>query len=50
MKMTGKILSAQRKTLSITNPKSRDIELNQSLHRVRNEQPTASGMAQFPPS
>jgi hypothetical protein len=38
-------LSARRKTLSITNPTWIDMGFNQSLHMVRNKQPTALGMA-----
>jgi hypothetical protein len=33
------------KNLSITNPTWTDMGLNQSLHRVRNEQPTVLFMA-----
>jgi len=45
MKMTRKTLSAWRKTSSITNSPWTDMGLNESLHMVRNEQPTALGMA-----
>jgi len=44
--MKEKTLSAWRKT----NPTWTDMGLNQSLHRVRNEQPNALGMAHFPQS
>jgi len=45
MKMTRKTLSAWKKTLFITNPTWTVMGLNESLHRVRNEQPTALDMA-----